>query len=255
MQGDNKKLAAIVFIDIVGYTAMMSKDVHRTLEIVDKIRFTIQNNTSKTNGDLLKEMGDGFLLSFHSPSNAIKCALNIQKDIVDFEAKVRIGIHVGEIIVYHNDIYGDGVNIASRLQSIASPSTIYISGRVYEDIINIPEIHTKYLGEKKLKNVGRPIKVYEILMEASTDSYIKKVIIRHKKIFISASIVLILALLFSFIMSKYSLKLKQQRLNLLMRKGIQLHAIFPKLNTLRKWLFSYFKMKGKNTTGCPPGSL
>ena len=245
MQGDNKKLAAIVFIDIVGYTAMMSKDVHRTLEIVDKIRFTIQNNTSKTNGDLLKEMGDGFLLSFHSPSNAIKCALNIQKDIVDFEAKVRIGIHVGEIIVYHNDIYGDGVNIASRLQSIASPSTIYISGRVYEDIINIPEIHTKYLGEKKLKNVGRPIKVYEILMEASTDSYIKKVIIRHKKIFISASIVLILALLFSFIYVKIFSEAQTTEVKLIDEKGNTIARDIPKAQYLKKVVVFLFQNEGK----------
>ncbi len=134
MPEDIRKLAAIVFIDIVGYTAMMSNNVNKTLELVDKVRSTINEGTHKFHGRLLKEMGDGFLLSFQSPSNAIRCGQLINNRLVDTNASIRIGIHVGEIIHRNNDIYGDGVNIASRLQSIASPSSIYISGRVHEDI-------------------------------------------------------------------------------------------------------------------------
>jgi len=113
VQEDNRKLAAIVFVDIVGYTAMISKNVNQTLSIVDEIRSTIKSGTLKFNGSLLKEMGDGFLLSFQSPSNAIRCSQSIHKSLIDSDASVRIGILIEPVFlipeplddIYHSSFY------------------------------------------------------------------------------------------------------------------------------------------------------
>jgi class 3 adenylate cyclase len=240
MPDDNRKLAAIVFVDIVGYTAMMSKNVNQTLDIVDRIRSTIKEGATKFQGNLLKEMGDGFLLSFQSPSKAIRCSLFVQQSIIDDDVTVRIGIHVGEVINRNNDIYGDGINIASRLQGIASPSTIYISGRVYEDIANNPEFHVKYRGEKKLKNVGRPIKVYEMLEEASTELFVRKIIVRHKSLFVTSSIVVLLALLFSFIYVKFVSENQTSEVKLTDEEGNEIVREIPKGQYLKKICFFSF---------------
>jgi class 3 adenylate cyclase/tetratricopeptide (TPR) repeat protein len=255
MLEDNRKLAAIAFVDIVGYTAMMSKNVNQTLELIDKIRSTIIEGTRKFHGNLLKELGDGFLLSFQSPSNAIRCGQLIHKKLVDTNASVRIGIHVGEIIHRNNDIYGDGVNIASRLQSIASPSSIYISGRVHEDILNNPEFHTKFQGEKKLKNVGRPIKVYEILDEASDELFITKLIRKHKSIFASSIIILVLVSLFSFVFLKYFTNAQTTEIKLTDEQGNVITKDVAKTQFLKKVVVFLFQNEGKSydwmTSGIP----
>ena len=255
MVEDNRKLAAIVFIDIVGYTAMMSRNVNETLEIVDSIRLTIQEGAKNFHGHVLKEMGDGFLLSFQSPSNAIRCSQSIQDNIKDQDASIRIGIHVGEIIHRNKDIYGDGVNIASRLQSLASPSTIYISGRVYEDILNNPEFHTRFLGEKKLKNVGRPIKVYQVLDTDAKEFFLKSLMRKHRPRIISTVFIITLLLISAFVFLKFFYGNQTTKIELTDEEGNIVTRDVAKAQFLKKVVVFLFRNDGSKhdwmTSGIP----
>lgn len=252
---DNRKLAAIVFIDIVGYTALMSKDVNKTLELVDKLRNTIEDGTLKFHGKLLKELGDGFLLSFPSPSNAIRCAQIIHNSLVNSDASVRIGIHVGEIIHRNNDIYGDGVNIASRLQSIASPASIYISGRVHEDISNNPEFHTKFQGEKKLKNVGRPIKVYEVLDTESKEFFLKSQFRKHRSLIKSSVFIFTVLFISAIVFFKYFYGNQTTKIKLTDEDGNNITRNVAKAQFLKKVVVFLFRNDGSKydwmTSGIP----
>ena len=255
MVEDNRKLAAIVFIDIVGYTAMMSRNVNETLEIVDNIRLKIREGANKYLGHLLKEMGDGFLLSFQSPSNAIRCSQSILADISDLAVSIRIGVHVGEIIHRNNDIYGDGVNIASRLQSLASPSTIYISGRVYEDISSNPEFHTRYQGEKKLKNVGRPIKVYQVLDNDSKEFFLQGLMRKHRPLIITSVIIFTLLFISAFVFLKYFYGNQTTKVKLTDEEGNTISRSVAKAQFLKKVVVFLFRNDGTRydwmTSGIP----
>lgn len=158
-----RKLAAIVFTDIFGFTAIMSKDERKALALLRKNRKVLKPLIQQFNGEWLKEMGDGTLSSFPSAVEAVNCALGIQRSLQDDpELKLRIGIHIGDVIFAERDVFGDGVNIASRIEPLAAPGGICITERVFEEIRNKPGFETVFLGEKSLKNVGRPIKVYAI---------------------------------------------------------------------------------------------
>jgi len=158
-----RKLAAIMFTDIVGYTALMGSDEDRAFEILRKNREIHSKFIQHFKGQLIKEMGDGMLAQFDSAVDSVRCAIEIQKHASkELEAKVRIGIHLGDITVENNDVFGDGVNIASRLQSFAEPGGIFISDPVYSAIRSKRDIKCQYLGEVTLKNVNYPFKTYFI---------------------------------------------------------------------------------------------
>ena len=115
------------------------------------------------NGRLIGEIGDGTLSSFHSAVDAVNCARELQATLVDDpELRLRIGIHVGDVVFTDKTVLGDGVNIASRIHELAPPGGCCISERVYEEIRNKPEFHVQDLGEKHLKNVARPIRAYAL---------------------------------------------------------------------------------------------
>ncbi len=158
-----RQLAAIMFTDIVGYTALMGKDSQKALELV-RISKEIQKPlVEKHNGKWLKEMGDGAMAQFSTALDAVNCAVEIQKlTRDDFAGKLRIGIHLGDITIENNDVYGDGVNIASRLESVADPGGIYISDAILKAIQGQTDIQTRYLGEVKLKNVSYAVRTYAL---------------------------------------------------------------------------------------------
>jgi adenylate cyclase len=159
-----RELAAIMFSDVVGYTAIMGRDEREGLRAVRKHRAHLREVLPKFNGRLIGEVGDGTLSSFHSAVDAVNCARELQAALVeDPELRLRIGIHVGDVVFTDNTVLGDGVNIASRLNAIAAPGGVCISERVYEDIRNKPEIKVRDLGEQRLKNVSRPIHAYQIV--------------------------------------------------------------------------------------------
>jgi class 3 adenylate cyclase len=158
-----RQLAAIMFTDIVGYTALMGKDSNKALELV-RISKEIQKPlVEQHNGKWLKEMGDGAMAQFASALDAANCAIAIQKSArAELDAKLRIGIHLGDVQLEDNDVYGDGVNVASRLESIADPGGIYISESIEKAIRGQTNIQATDLGEIRLKNVDYGVRTYAI---------------------------------------------------------------------------------------------
>jgi class 3 adenylate cyclase len=156
-----RRLAAIMFTDIVGYTAMMGNDEQKAMEILRQNRAIQKPLIEQNNGKWLKEIGDGVLAQFDSAYDSVLCALKIQRAaMMGFDAKIRIGIHLGDVTIENEDVFGDGVNIASRLQDIADPGGVYISEGIQRAIRGRSEISTQHLGEVHLKNVDYLVSAY-----------------------------------------------------------------------------------------------
>ena len=153
-----------MFTDIAAYTALMGEDEQRARQVLERSRELLGRLVPKFNGKLIEHVGDGSLSSFDSAVEAVSCAREIQEALRDdTDLRLRIGIHIGDVVVSNGGIIGDGVNIASRIHALAEPGGVCISERVYDDIRNHPEIRATFLGEKSLKNVNRPIRVYALV--------------------------------------------------------------------------------------------
>lgn len=158
-----RQLAAIMFVDIVGYTALMQEDEAQTLQLRHKLQQKLEEEVSAHYGRILDFRGDGALCIFNSSIEGIKAALALQIDMqLPPLVPLRIGMHVGDVVAEGNTIYGDGVNIASRLESLAVPGSIFFSGKVYDDIKNQKELQTLLLGKYSLKNVKEPVDIYAL---------------------------------------------------------------------------------------------
>jgi len=157
-----RRLAAIMFTDIVGYTALMGSDEDRAFEVLAKNRKIHTKLIQQFNGTLIKEMGDGMLISFDLASQAVRCAVEIQKACLAQDIPLKTGIHEGEMVFEGNDVLGDGVNIASRIQDGAEEGCIMISGSVYRDIKNKADIHAEFVQERQFKNVDEKIRIYRV---------------------------------------------------------------------------------------------
>jgi len=176
-----RQLAAIMFTDIVGYTALMSEDEERAFELLRKNRQLQKPIIGKYKGRWIKELGDGVLASFPTVTDAVLCATEIQKACEAIDGlKLRIGIHQGEVVFEDNDVFGDGVNIASRLQALAPVGGTWISEPVYNNIANKKDMKTKFVRSEILKNVKEPVRIYEVI---SNDPSMEQsnVIIRESK--------------------------------------------------------------------------
>ena len=161
MSDTKRKLAAIVFTDIVGFTKLTAKNQSKASSLLKKQRELFRPIIESFNGKWIKEMGDGLLLTFDTVTDAVHCCLDLQKVSKTVDGlDLRIGIHEGEILVEENDILGDDVNIASRIEPFSAPGGIAISSKVNDAIIREEEFKTKYLGEPKLKGVGQRVEVY-----------------------------------------------------------------------------------------------
>ena len=158
-----RRLAAIMFTDIEGYTSLMQENEDKAIQARDKHRWIFKSITEIHNGRILQYYGDGTLSIFDSAIDAVKCAMEMQLGFQkDPAIPVRIGIHTGDIIFSDEEIIGDSVNIASRIESLASAGSVFISGKVYDEIKNQKSIKTSKLKTFKLKNVEKPIEVYAI---------------------------------------------------------------------------------------------
>jgi len=158
-----RRLAAIMFTDIVGYSALMSRDEKITLQILNRNRELQKALLKKYHGELIKEIGDGTLCIFRSSWDAVSCAMELQNTLNE-EAyfQLRIGIHIGDIVVSDKDVFGDGVNIASRIQALCEPGGMLISEKVYDDIRNKSSIRVDCIGDKLLKNIDQPVRIYSV---------------------------------------------------------------------------------------------
>jgi TolB-like protein len=171
-----RRLAAILAADVVGYTALMGADEAGTLRRMTELRQEILEPLIATHhGRVVKLMGDGLLVEFASVVNALTCAVAWQNGVAQREAaadedkrfKFRIGINLGDVIVEGDDIHGDGVNIAARLEGKAEPGGIYLSGDAYRQAKGKVEVDFEDLGEHDLKNVAEPVRVYRIAGDRS----------------------------------------------------------------------------------------
>jgi len=158
-----RQLAAIMFTDIVGYTALMGSDSKKALELVRKSKEIQKPLVEKHHGKWLKEMGDGAMAQFNTALDAVNCAIEIQEAArAKFDAKLRVGIHSGDVTIENEDVYGDGVNVAARLESIADPGGIYVSDAIQKAIQGQTDVQAKYLGEIRLKNVAYGVRTYAL---------------------------------------------------------------------------------------------
>ena len=158
-----RKLSAIMITDIVGYVTLMGEDESKALDLLEKNRTLIKSAIEQFRGEWLKEMGDGTLSCFASAVTECNCAVVVQQNLmVHHDLKVRDRIDVGNVVLESGDAFGDGVNVASRIEPLAEPGGICVSGRVYSYIMDRPDIESVFLGEKELKHVKRPIKIYAL---------------------------------------------------------------------------------------------
>jgi len=156
-----RKLAAIVFTDIVGFTKLTAEDQSKASALLKQQRDLFQPIVSKFNGSWIKEVGDGLILTFDTVTDAVNCCIKLQEASKENDnLNLRIGIHEGEILIEENDIIGDDVNIAARIEPFAAPGGIAISNKVNDALIREADFTTKYLGKPKLKGVGQEVKVY-----------------------------------------------------------------------------------------------
>jgi class 3 adenylate cyclase len=174
-QTEQRRLAAIMFTDIVGFSRQMGADEARMLRLLEVHNQIVQQAVKAHNGHIIKTIGDAFLIDFPSVVHAVQCARQIQQQLRTHNTEqdkteqihVRIGIHLGDIVQKDGDVFGDGVNIASRLQSFAEPDTICISDMVYRDVAKKLDLGTIVpLGKPKLKNIAERFPVYALLSEA-----------------------------------------------------------------------------------------
>ncbi len=168
MQDSNHQLAAILFADIVGYTAMMQKDEEDSVQKVNRFRESVELIASELNGKIIQYYGDGALLLFQSSTDAVEFAKLLQEDLAEEPLiPVRIGIHMGDVLLHSGNVFGDVVNIASRIQALAPSGGIYISEVVYRNIANKKDMESEFVREEKLKNVKELIRVYEVYTRSS----------------------------------------------------------------------------------------
>jgi class 3 adenylate cyclase len=161
-----RQLAAIMFADMVGYTALMQEDEGKARLQRDKHRALISAAVDNHHGEIHQYYGDGTLSIFDSAVEAVQCAIEIQLAVAE-EAIIplRIGVHTGDVVHDDDGLCGDGVNLASRIEGVSAPGGVAVSGKVFDEIKNHPSISTVSLGSVHLKNVAAPVSVYAIANE------------------------------------------------------------------------------------------
>jgi adenylate cyclase len=170
-----RRLAAILVADVVGYSRLMGQDESGTLRRIKAVRREVVDpNIAGYHGRVVKTTGDGILIEYPSAVEAVGCAVAIQRTMAERNAELpvdqriafRVGVHQGDIVVEDQDIFGDGVNVAARLEALSEPGGICISGRVYEDMAGRLELPFEDNGEQQLKNIARPVRVHSLGTEA-----------------------------------------------------------------------------------------
>lgn len=170
----NRRLAAIVAADVVGYSRLMGVDEEGTLARLNTLRAQlIDPAIAKHGGRIFKTTGDGLLAEFSSVVEAVRCAIGVQQTMearAETGIRFRIGIHVGDVIAEGDDLFGDGVNIAARLEALSEPGGICLSARSYEDVAGKTDADFEDWGEQRLKNIDRPVRVYCLRSKSNRSS-------------------------------------------------------------------------------------
>ena len=168
-----RRLTAILAADVVGYSRLMGADEVGTLARLKTCRRELVDPAiEEFHGRIVKLMGDGALVEFGSVVDAVQCAAAIQRRMTGHDQgapeaqriRFRLGVNLGDVIVDGNDIYGDGVNVAARLEGLADPGGICISGTAFDHAVNKADVGFASLGEQRLKNIADPVRVYRVLL-------------------------------------------------------------------------------------------
>ena len=163
-----RRLAAILVADVVGYSRLMEADEEGTLRrLRAELHDLFEPKIAEHHGRLIKTIGDGLLAEFQSVVEAVRCAIAVQRGALDWNAalpeakriRFRIGINLGDVIVEDGDIYGDGVNVAARLESLAEAGGVLLAGTAYDQIKKNIEVGFAFLGEQQVKNIAEPVRV------------------------------------------------------------------------------------------------
>ena len=163
MQNQRRHLAAILFTDIVGYTAMMQQNETNAVTILKRYTSVLHRTVSAHAGQILNDYGDGSLCSFSSATEAVNCAIDVQLQLQSTPVvPLRVGLHIGELFFEEGKVMGDGVNVASRIQSLGQANTILFSDEINNKIKNRPEFKSVSLGKFEFKNVDAPIEVFAL---------------------------------------------------------------------------------------------
>jgi class 3 adenylate cyclase len=180
----HRQLSAILFTDIEGYTSLMQHSEQKAIILKDRHRLVIQQEHKEFNGRVIQYTGDGTLSTFQSLVEAVKCALSMQQQFLqEPHVPVRMGLHIGDIIFNDDDIFGDGVNIASRIESLAVSGSVLISDKANEELHNHPSLKTVSVGIYQFKNVKRAVEVFALnhegLVKPAPDSLTGKTEEKH----------------------------------------------------------------------------
>jgi adenylate cyclase len=167
-----RRLAAIMYTDMVGYTALGQRNESLSLALVEEQRKLIRPILARHNGREIKTMGDAFLVEFRNALDAVRCAYDIQRATREFNISLyaekrihlRVGLHLGDVVESHGDISGDAVNVASRIEPLAEDGGVCLTRQVYDHVQNKFELPLESLGSKSLKNVSAPLEVYKMVM-------------------------------------------------------------------------------------------
>src|SRR3954468_2988925 len=168
-----RRLTAILAADVAGYSRLMGADEEGTHErLKAHLRQLIDPKIKEHRGRIVKNTGDGMLAEFASVVDAVRCAMEIQRGMVERERDVpderriafRIGINLGDVIAEEHDIFGDGVNIAARLEALAEAGGICVSARVQEDVTGKLDLMFEDLGDQQLKNITRPVRSFRVMV-------------------------------------------------------------------------------------------
>ena len=166
-----RRLAAILAVDVAGYSRLMGEDEEGTLAAMRAVRREIGDpKIQEHRGRIVKTTGDGLLVEFASVVDAVRCAVEVQREMVARNANVpverrlefRMGINVGDINIEDGDIFGDGVNSAARLEALAEPGGICVSAAAHDQVRDRLDIGFEDLGEQRVKNIARPVRVYSV---------------------------------------------------------------------------------------------
>jgi len=176
-EGFKRKLSAIVSADVVGYSSLMTEDEIFTIQTLKNYRNLMTTYIERNSGRVVDAVGDNLLAEFSSAVDAVQCAVEIQKELKDKNQELpenkrldfRIGVNIGDVIHDGDRIFGDGVNIASRIEGLADAGGVCVSRNTYEQIKNKLQLSYDYLGEHEVKNIKEPVSVYKVLLEPSGD--------------------------------------------------------------------------------------
>jgi class 3 adenylate cyclase len=169
-----RRLAALMAADIVGYSRMVEADEAGTLAAISKLRrATIDPLLAEHRGRIVKLMGDGVIVEFASVVDAVACAVAVQKAVATQQTGLpperrivfRVGVNLGDVVVEGDDLLGDGVNVAARLEQLCAPGGVLVSGTAYDHLQGKLECSFEYSGERQLKNIERPVRVYRVVSD------------------------------------------------------------------------------------------